>query len=66
MKEIFNTEIDLVVFGPEEIGRVQIKGKTNTVMDFNPQFTFEILLSAPQTGLPAAPYCRGQQSRSSI
>ena len=41
MKEIFNTEIDLVVFGPEELAEYKSKGKANTVMDFNPQFTFE-------------------------
>ncbi len=55
MKEIFNTEIDLVVFGPEELAEYKSKGKANTVMDFNPQFTFENFVVGPQTGLPAAP-----------
>ena len=41
MKEIFNTEITLVVFGPEELAEYKARGKANTVMDFNPQFTFE-------------------------
>ena len=42
MKEIFNTEIDLVVFGPEELAEYKSKGKANTVMDFNPQFTLDV------------------------
>ena len=41
MKEIFNTEITLVVFGHEERADYKGRGKANTVMDFNPQFTFE-------------------------
>ena len=53
MKEIFNTEITLVVFGPEELAEYKARGKANTVMDFNPQFTFENFVVG--SGLPAAP-----------
>jgi chromosomal replication initiator protein len=47
MKEIFNTEISLVVFGPEELAEYKAKGKANTVMDFNPQFTFDNFVVGP-------------------
>ena len=40
MKEIFNSDVSLEVFGPEELAAYKSKGKSNTSMSFNPQFTF--------------------------
>ena len=40
MQEIFHTDVELVVFGPEELAEYKSRDKPNTVMDFNPQFTF--------------------------
>ena len=41
LKQIFNSEAKLVVFGDEELKAFQNKGKKNSGMDFNPQFTFD-------------------------
>ena len=41
LKEIFNSEAKLLVFGDEELAAYQSKGKNLTSMDFNPQFSFE-------------------------
>ena len=41
MKEIFNSDAKLVVFGDEELEAYKNKGQKKTSMDFNPQFTFE-------------------------
>ena len=40
LKEIFNSDAKLVVFGDEELEAYRNKGK-KPAMDFNPQFTFE-------------------------
>ena len=40
LKEIFNSDAKLVVFGDEELEAYRNKGKKPS-MDFNPQFTFE-------------------------
>ena len=37
----FNSTVDVVVFGPEELAAYKSQGKNNTVLDFNPQFTFD-------------------------
>lgn len=41
MVENFNSQVDVLVFGPEELAAYKSRGKTSTSMDFNPQFTFE-------------------------
>ena len=41
MKELFNSDAKLVVFGDEELEAYRNKGKKSSSMDFNPQFTFE-------------------------
>ena len=41
LKEIFNSDAKLIVFGDEELNAYKSKSKPATFMDFNPQFTFE-------------------------
>ena len=41
LKEIFNSDAKLVVFGDEELEAFKNKGNTRSSMDFNPQFTFD-------------------------
>lgn len=41
MQELFHSNIELVVFGTEEMEEYKMKSKSTTVMDFNPQFTFD-------------------------
>ena len=41
MQLTFNSTVDVVVFGPEELAAYKSQGKNNTVLDFNPQFTFD-------------------------
>ena len=41
LKEIFNSDAKLVVFGDEELEAYRSKGVSNSSMDFNPQFTFD-------------------------
>ncbi|MGM9640468.1 MAG: chromosomal replication initiator protein DnaA [Faecousia sp.] len=41
MQLTFNSNVDVVVFGPEELAAYKSQGKNNTVLDFNPQFTFD-------------------------
>ena len=47
LKEIFNSEAKLVVFGPEELDAYKSKGERKTSMDFNPQFTFDNFVVGP-------------------
>ena len=46
LKELFNSDAKLKVFGEEEMKAYRSKGKQNT-MDFNPQFTFESFIVGP-------------------
>ncbi len=41
LKEIFSSDAKLIVFGDEELAAYKSKGKRNTSMDFNPQFSFD-------------------------
>lgn len=41
MKEIFNYEVDILVYGDQELKDFQSKEKPPISMDFNPQFTFD-------------------------
>ena len=41
LKEIFNSDAKLVVFGDEELKAYRDKGSSNNSMDFNPQFSFD-------------------------
>ena len=47
LKEIFNSDAKLVVYGDEELNAYRSKGKQKTAMDFNPQFNFENFVVGP-------------------
>ena len=47
LKEIFNSDAKLVVFGDEELEAYHSKDTGHTVMDFNPQFNFENFVVGP-------------------
>ena len=47
LKEIFNSDAKLIVYGDEELSAFKSKGKTLTAMDFNPQFSFDNFVVGP-------------------
>ncbi len=47
LKEIFNSDAKLIVFGDEELNAFHQKGKSPSSMDFNPQFTFDNFVVGP-------------------
>ena len=47
LKEIFNSDAKLIVFGKEELDAFRAKDKKSTSMDFNPQFSFENFVVGP-------------------
>ncbi len=47
LKEIFNSDAKLIVFGDEELNNYRCKGKNASSMDFNPQFSFESFVVGP-------------------
>ena len=47
LKEIFNSDAKLIVFGDDELAAFQSKGKHSTSMDFNPQFSFDNFVVGP-------------------
>jgi len=47
LKDIFNSNAKLIVFGDEEMKTYHTKGKQSTSMDFNPQFTFDNFVVGP-------------------
>ena len=47
LKEIFNSDAKLIIFGDKELNAFKSKGKTSTSMDFNPQFTFDNFVVGP-------------------
>ena len=47
LKEIFNSDAKLMVFGDEELAAYRSKGKASTAMDFNPQFNFDNFVVGP-------------------
>jgi len=47
LKEIFNSDAKLLVFGDEELAAYRSRGKQNTTMDFNPQFSFDNFIVGP-------------------
>jgi len=47
LKEIFNSDAKLMVYGDEELDAYHSRGKQNSSMDFNPQFTFENFVVGP-------------------
>ncbi len=47
LKEIFNSDAKLLVFGDEELQNYRSRGKNPTSMDFNPQFTFDNFVVGP-------------------
>ena len=55
MKEIFNTEITLVVFGPEELAEYKARGRPIPSWISIPNSPSKISWLAPPTGLPTAP-----------
>ena len=47
LKEIFDSDAKLIVFGDKELNDFKNKGKSSTSMDFNPQFTFDNFVVGP-------------------
>ena len=47
LKEIFNSDAKLIVFGDKELEAFRSKGKSPTSMEFNPQFTFDNFVVGP-------------------
>ena len=47
LKEIFNSDAKLLVFGDDEMNARKQKGKAASSMDFNPQFTFDNFIVGP-------------------
>ena len=47
LKEIFNSDAKLIVFGDEELEAFRSKGGSRSSMDFNPQFTFDNFVVGP-------------------
>ena len=47
LKEIFNSDAKLIVFGDDELNAFKSKGKHSTSMDFNPQFSFDNFVVGP-------------------
>ena len=47
LRELFNSEVKLVVFGDEELAAYKSKGENRTSMDFNPQFSFDSFVVGP-------------------
>lgn len=47
LKEIFNSDAKLLVFGDEELNARKAKGRPTSSMDFNPQFTFDNFVVGP-------------------
>lgn len=47
LKEVFNSDAKLLVFGDEELDTFKQKGKSVSSMDFNPQFTFDNFVVGP-------------------
>ncbi len=47
LKEIFDSDAKLVVYGDEELGIYNEKDKVATSMDFNPQFSFDNFVVGP-------------------
>ena len=47
LKEIFNSDAKLIVFGDEELNAYKSKGEKKSSMDFNPQFTFDSFVVGP-------------------
>ena len=51
LKEIFNSEAKLLVFGDTELAAYRSKGENKTAMDFNPQFSFDTFVVGPSNRL---------------
>ena len=47
LKEVFNSDAKLIVYGDDELNAYREKDKPKTAMDFNPQFTFESFVVGP-------------------
>ena len=47
LKEIFDSDAKLIVFGEKELNAFKNRGKMTTSMDFNPQFTFDNFVVGP-------------------
>ena len=54
MKELFDSDVKLVVFGDDELEAYKSKGKSPTAMDFNPQFSFDSFVVGPSNKLAYA------------
>ena len=75
LKEIFNSDAKLLVFGDEELGSFRKKGKSSSSMDFNPQFEqnprpgiqspVSLWTSRPWQDPPAVCHCQRHPERKS-
>ena len=51
LKEIFQSDASLIVYGDKELEAFRSKGKTKAAMDFNPQFNFDNFVVGPSNRL---------------
>ena len=47
LKELFNSDAKVIVYGDEELNAYKTKGKTRTALDFNPHLTFDSFVVGP-------------------
>ena len=47
LKELFNSDAKVIVYGDEELNAYKAKGKTRTALDFNPHLTFDSFVVGP-------------------
>ena len=47
LKEVFNSDAKLIVYGDEELNAFKTRGKKTSSMDFNPQFSFGNFVVGP-------------------
>ena len=47
LKEVFNSNAKLIVYGDKELDAHRCKGKNSTSLDFNPQFNFDNFVVGP-------------------
>ncbi len=47
LRELFNSDAKVLVFGDAELEKFRSKGKSPTAMDFNPQFSFDSFVVGP-------------------
>ena len=51
LKEIFQSDASLIVFDDQQLEAFRTKGKSSSIMDFNPQFNFDNFVVGPSNRL---------------